>query len=153
MPGGRETRFDMVFDAEFETKDGGLIASDSVAQVDSSNAIIDLGDGQYHGMVLIDVSAIEIADNDELYEIIAQGSTKSDFADTIVNLSVLPLGAKEVMAGNGDQDSATGNYRLPFSNVWNDTIYRYFRLYVDVTGTIGTGINFTAFVGRIDRSL
>lgn len=153
MPGGLETRYDIVFDAEFETKDGGLIASDAATQVGGSDQILDLGDGQYHGVVLINVTAIEIASDDELYEIYAQGSTESDFADTIVNLAMLPLGAKEVMAANGDQDSAVGDYRLLFSNVWNNTVYQYFRLYVDVSGTIATGINFTAFVGRIDRSL
>jgi hypothetical protein len=127
-----------------ELKDAGLVAADAAATVDGSAKIIDLGTGFVAGEIVIDVTAIEIASNDERYDITLQLSDSATFASGIVDRCCLSLGAHEVLPG--DTDSATGRHTLPFNNRYKDeTVYRYARLYTDVTGTIATGINYSAF--------
>ena len=127
-------------------KDAGLVAADAAGQVEGSDVIVNLGAGKVEGHLILDVSAIEIADNDEAYKISLQGSSSAAFADTIVDLAEITLGAAEVIGG--DQDSATGRYTVPFSTEKNGTVYPYVRLYTDVSGTIATGINFFAYLGK-----
>jgi len=107
---------------------------------------VDLGAGLVEGHLIVDVTAIEIADNDENYKISLQGSSKSDFADTFEDLAILELGALETLGG--DQDSLIGRYKIPFRTERNGTTYRYVREYCDVTGTIATGINFSAYLSK-----
>lgn len=145
---GVKTRPRAIFDSELEMKDAGLVAASAAATVDSSAAIIDLGTGHCRGEVQIDVSAIEIASNDEVYNICVQLSSSSTFASTYVTAAKLELGANEVL--NGDQDSTTGRYKLYFDNEYDLTYYRYARIYTVVAGTIATGINYTAFMSKIE---
>lgn len=135
------------FDALTELKDSYAVTSDAAAQVDSANKIWDAGDGRMDAMALFDVTALAIDGDDELYNLLIQGSTSSSFASGIVNLAVLQLGATEVMPG-GASDSAVGTYELPFTNVFNDTIYPYIRHYVDGTGSTWS-ITHDCRVGRI----
>lgn len=132
-----------IFDAGMEFKDAGLVAASAAAQVDSAAKVVDLGTGHFKGTMLIDVSAIEIASNDEVYNICVQLSSSSTFASVIETAAKLELGANEVLLG--DQDSVVGRYKLPFDNEYNGTYYRYARVYTVVAGTIATGINYTAF--------
>jgi hypothetical protein len=127
-------------------KDAGLVAADAAGQVDGSDVIVDLGAGLVKGHLVVDVTAIEIADNDEYYDIQLQGSSKSDFADTFEVLTSVKLGAQEVIGG--DQDSTTGRYMVPFRTKKNGTTYQYVRVYTDVGGTIATGVNFSAYMGK-----
>lgn len=137
-----------IFDAQLELKDAGLVASSAAAQVDAANKIIDLGAGEVHGDMFIDVSAIEIASNNELYEICLEGSSSATFASTIVTLARLHLGAHQVLTGGNDTDSTTGRYVVPFRTEQNGTVYRYVRAYTVVSGTVATGINYTALLTR-----
>ena len=127
-------------------KDAGLVASSAAGQVDSSDVIVDAGAGLVEGNLIVDVTAIEIADNDEEYDIQLQGSSKSDFADTIEVLASMKLGANEVL--DGDQDSAIGRYKVPFITEKNGTIFPYVREYCTCAGTVSTGINFSAYLGK-----
>ena len=127
-------------------KDAGLVASSATGQVDSSAKIVDLGAGLVEGKLVIDVTAIEIASDDELYQITLQGSLKSDFADTIEDLAIIELGAAEVLGG--DQDSTTGRYEIPFKTERNGIVYRYVRAYCVVAGTVSTGINYKAYLAK-----
>ena len=127
-------------------KDAGLVAADAAWTVDSVAKVVDLGAGLVEAHLIIDVTAIEIADNDEFYKISLQGSSKDDFSDTFEDLAILELGANEVLGG--DQDSTTGRYIVPFRTERNGTIYQYVRGYTDVNGTIATGINFSAYLGK-----
>jgi len=126
-------------------KDAGLVASSAAATVDSSAQVADVGEGLVDALLVVDVSAIEIASDDELYSIAVQGSDVSDFSTgspVIEELAVLNLGAAEVLSGS--QDSATGRYVLPFRNVKGSTAFPYLRVYTTVAGEVATGINFTA---------
>lgn len=129
-------------------KDAGLIAADAAWQVSASSRIHDLGSATFTPFsVHVQVTAIEIASNDELYRLIVQGSTSSTFADTFANLCELTLGANEVL--HGDVDSVTGEYVMFGHNDVGGTIYRYIRGYSDVNGTFATGINFQAWLTGI----
>lgn len=133
-----------MYDTKLELKDAGLVAADVEGKVGGVAQILDVGDAECKGHLIIDVTVIEIASNDELYKISLQGSSKSDFADTYEDLVILELGANEVLAG--DQDSTIGRYKIPFTNERNGTVYRYLRSYTDVNGTIATGINYSAYL-------
>jgi hypothetical protein len=133
------------YDKEMLLKDAGLIAASAAAQVASAAKVLDLGQARFEGVAIIDVTAIEIASNDEEYDIIIQGSSVSNFASNVQNLAQLNLGATEVRQG-GAIDSLTGRYELPFVNEQADVTYRYIRAYVVVDGAVATGINFTAWV-------
>lgn len=133
------------YDKEMLMKDAGLVAASAAAEVESAAKILDVGAARFEGVLVVDVSAIEIASNDEEYDIIVQGSNSATFASGIENLAQLNLGATEVRQG-GAQDSTAGRYELPFINQQDDTTYRYLRVYTVVAGTIATGINYTAFI-------
>lgn len=140
------------FDAELQLKDAGLVAASAAAQVDSVAQVLSVGDARLDAVVVIDVIAIEIASNDEEYDIILQGSTVEAFtAGTIQNLAQMNLGATEVRQGAAI-DSVAGRYEMPFTNEQADIRYPYIRLYTVVAGAIATGINYRAFVGELPRN-
>lgn len=132
------------FDADLELKDAGAVTSSAAAQVDGAAKILDMGAARFDGLVVINVTAIDIATNDEVYDIVVQGSNSSTFASGIENLAQINLGATEVRDG-GAQDSTVGIYELPCTNEAADTVYRYIRLYTKV-GAAGSSINYTAFL-------
>ena len=69
-----------------------------------------------------------------------------DFADTIEVLASMKLGANEVL--DGDQDSTTGRYKVPYRTEKNGTVWRYARSYCAIAGTVSTGINYTAYLSK-----
>lgn len=133
-----------------QLKDAGLIAADAAWQVSAANKILDLGGaaevGRIRGNLHIEVTAIEIASNDELYKLHFQVSTQSDFATVIVSTLIIELGALEVLTAGQDQDSTTGHYVFPVTNDFGGTLFRYCRGFTDVAGAIATGINFDAWL-------
>lgn len=140
-------------DLELIFKDAGLVAASAAAQVGGSNRINDIGAStRFEAVMVIDVSAIEIASNDEEYTIIVQGSNSATFATGVEILAMMNLGALELRTGDvGDTsvDSVVGRYELPFVNEQADALYRYLRIYTVVSGTIATGINYKAFAAPI----
>jgi hypothetical protein len=137
------------YDSTQLLKDAGLVATSAAAQVGGSAKRLEVGQGFYKGVLVIDVTAIEIASDNELYTITVQGSDSATFASGIENLASLSLGATEVRPGAAI-DSTTGRYELPFTNEQNGQSYAYIRVFTTVAGTIATGINYTALVG-LDR--
>ena len=136
------------FDANLQFKDAGLVAADAAAQVGGSNKIVDLGTGHFVGSMTVDVSAIETASSDERYDIIVQLSNSATFSSGIVDAACLILA--HATPAPGDTTAATGRYTLLFHNEWNGTWYRYARVFTDVTGTVATGINYTAYASPIN---
>jgi len=133
------------FDADLEFKDAGLVASSAAATVDSTAKYVDVGNGLFKGCLIIDVSALEIADGDEIYTICVQGSTGTTFANTSASatLAKIEIGAATpLLLGAVD---AVGRYKLYFDNEHNGTYFQYLRVYTVVAGTITDGINFTAY--------
>lgn len=138
------------FDAELQLKDAGLIAASGIADVDGADAILDLGSAYFSGMLNVDISAIELATGDETYTLVLEFSNSASFASGIAQGPSLVLGDASGGAAmaNATVDSVVGRHTLGFSNQLAGTIYRYVRLAVVVGGTVATGINFTAWVGR-----
>lgn len=139
-----------LFDEALVMKSAGLIAASAAVAT-----VIDAGPGvgKRYGKVVIDVTALEIASNDEIYDIVVQGSSDSGFgtAGNIVELAQLSLSAKEEKRTDCDRDDGTGRRFLMFSNEDEDgTPLRYIRLYTVVDGTIATGINYSARLHWID---
>lgn len=87
------------FDAEMLLKDAGLVAASAAATVGGNAKIADLGTARFEGVAIIDVSAIEIASNDELYDILIEVSSSATFASDIEQAAHLQLGATEVRDG------------------------------------------------------
>lgn len=140
------------FDANLELKDAGAITASAAGQVDAENQILDLGSGTFEGDVVIDVSACEVDSDDEKYIISMQISDQSDFGSDINDIVSIELGSAGTAAGDnlrGDTDLSTGRYRLPFINQTSDgTTKRYARIYCTISGTIATGINYTAYIAK-----
>ena len=135
-----------MYDSNLELKDAGLVAATAAGTVDGEAVIVNLGEGLVEGNMVVDVTALEIASNDEGYAVKLQGSSESDFSETYEDLAILELGAAEVLGG--DQDSETGRYIVPFKTERNGTIYPYVRVYCEVAGTIATGINYSAYMTK-----
>ena len=136
---------DATFDYALLLKDAGLVAADAAATVSSVARILDLGQARVDGRVVVDFSAIEVDTGNERYLIIAQFSSSASFASGIVNGPCLNVGDSSVTLASADNGAAE-RHELPFTNEINGTTYRYMRLYTDVTGTIATGVNYTAYV-------
>jgi len=121
--------------------DTDLVLKEAFTLATASNATaICVGDGLVGGNMIVDVSAIEIASNTELYTIMLQGGSTSTFT-SYATLAILELGANEVLDGN--VDSAVGRYVVPFRNERNGVTYPYLRASFDVAGDIASGATVT----------
>lgn len=138
-------RVSKTMDAVLELKDAGLVAASAAAQVDSENQILNIGTGNFEGDIVIDVTACEVDSGNEYYRIGAQISSSSTFASDIYEVCSLMLGDADVLGG--DTDMGIGRYVLKFHNrIADGTNKGYLRLYTTVGGTVGTGINYSAFI-------
>lgn len=141
----RETNYTL--DTLLQLKDDGAVTATGSAQVGGSDEILDLGSADVLciGDVVIDVSAIDIASTDEVYNILLEGSDSSTFASGIEVLAACLLGDGTTLLGETTVDSDTGRYILPFRNERNGRKYRYVRLRHVISGTTPS-INYTAFL-------
>ena len=140
------------FDTLLELKDAGLVAASDAAQVDGEDKIIDLGLGKIRGDIVIDATAVEVASGDEVYTIILELSNSATFASGIIAGSIMQLGDQAAILGAADADNGVGRYVLPFTNVIAGVHYQYARLNTIVAGTIATGVNYSAFIGKLDTN-
>jgi hypothetical protein len=137
------------YDSTQLLKDAGLVATSAAAQVGGSAKRLEVGQGFFKGVLVIDVTAIETDSSNELYRITVQGSDSPTFASGIENLASIDLGHTSARSGSAGT-STVGRYELPFTNEQNGQSYAYVRVFTAVAGTIATGINYTALVG-LDR--
>lgn len=111
-----------------------LTADDFVTDGVTDPTVIDFGAGRIDGSWVMDVSAIAIDGNDELYSFHLEGSNVSDFASGVELLASMHLGATEVRPG-GAIDSTIGRYAKDFSNEVNGVEYRYARIRLITAGS------------------
>lgn len=128
------------YDDDLNLKDAGLVASTT-----TETTIVDLGSGIVDGFLVLDVSAVEVADGNEIYLICLEGSNVAAMSSGSVCLSQIEMGNASAPA---DADTSTGRFAIPFRNEQNGTVYRYVRIYTEVAGTVATGINFSAFIAK-----
>lgn len=136
------------FDAALLLKAAGLVA----ASADCS-LILDVGDGLLDADLVIDVTALEIGDNDESYTVILEGSPDAAFgtAGNIMPLAKITIGDHASTAGalqSQGADDVVGRYLVPVRNERAGTLYRYLRLRTAVAGTVATGINYSAWLAK-----
>lgn len=134
------------FDALLQLKDAGAVTSSAAAQVAAANRILDMGAARFDGIVVVNVTAIDIASANEAYDIVIQGSNSSTFASGIENLASLNLGASAARDGSG-QNSVVGQYEIGVTNEQADVVYRYIRAFTVCAGTTPS-INYTAFLSN-----
>lgn len=128
------------YDDDLSLKAAGLVATTA-----AESTIVDLGDGLVDGFLVLDVSAVEVASTDEIYNVALEGSNVAAMTSGSVTLATIEMGNATAPA---DADTATGRFVVPFRNEQNGTIYRYVRIHTTVAGTIATGINFLAFIAK-----
>lgn len=121
-------------------KAAGLVAASAAGSV-----ILDLGDGFMEADLVIDVTALEVADGNEIYTISLEGSSVAAMTSGSVELAKITLGNNPAPA---DADTSVGRHVLPVRNELNGTLYRYVRVYTTVAGTVATGINYSAFLAK-----
>lgn len=143
-------RRNFTIDTALQLKDAGLVPASAPAQVGGADKVLDLGKGFVEGDVLIDISACEIASNDEIFDIVVQLSNDDDFSTKtdVVERCSMCFCALEVTRTDGTVDAVAGRFVLSFDNEYAGTIYRYLRLYTVAAGTIASGINYTAYVAK-----
>jgi len=135
-----------VDDSSLTLKAAGLIAASAAGSV-----IADLGSGFVEGNLVIDVTALDIDGNNELYDIVLQLSPDALFdTDTnIVEKCAINLSAAEVKRTDANVDDAIGRYIVPFNNMYQTSYYRYARIYTVAAGAgISTGINYTCRIAK-----
>lgn len=129
------------YDKELLLKAAGLVAATATGSV-----IIDLGAGFVEGDLVIDLTACEIDTGNEIYTVSVEGSNvaamdsgSSCLARKIFGNLVVPMDAAL---------SNSGRYVVPFRNEEAGTTFRYIRIHTTVAGTVATGINYSAFIGK-----
>lgn len=142
------------FDSLLQFADGAAaMTASGAAEVSSSAQVLDLGSGNVHGDVVVDVSAIKISANDEIYTIYLQLSSDADFgtAGNIHDAAAFVIGAKEALFSDSDKDGVIGRYLLGLRNDMSlagvPTTYRYARLYAVIGGT-SPSITFSAYLAK-----
>ena len=141
-------------DSATQLKDAGLVAASAAATVSSAAAYHDFGAANAYARfaIVIDWTACEVADGNEVYTVQVEGATASAFStvyrlatakfgDSSVNnqpVDTTPSGRAVIFADNVACTSATD----PGSEI----ACRYVRIYLTVGGTVATGFNYTAWL-------
>lgn len=133
------------YDADLSLKAAAAVTSSAAGSL-----IANVGDGFVDGVLVVDVTAMDIVSNDESYDLVLQGSPDAAFgtAGNIVELGAIHLGAKEIKRTDSDADDATGRFVMPFTNERNGTIYPYLRIYTVVAGT-SPSITYAAWLSKV----
>jgi hypothetical protein len=136
-----------VADNQRRTYDNALLlkAAGLVAASAAGATILDLGAGFVDAEIVIDATAVEVATGDEKYVIVLEASNTADMSAGSVTLVEFPMG---IATAPMDATVGVGRYMVPFTNEQNGTMYRYCRIYTRVSGTIATGINYSAFIAK-----
>ncbi len=132
-----------------------LKAAALVASSAAGSLILDVGNGLVDADLIIDATAVEVDSSNESFEIVLQGSPDATFgtAANIVALASITVGhhsSTRLTALAQGTDDVVGRFLLPVRNEKNGTTYRYLRIATIVVGTIGTGINYTAWLAKDD---
>jgi len=108
----------------------------------------DTGGGRTRGDVVYNVYTVNASILPSVkYVLRLQGSKNSSFS-TIVDLSIIELGDATQLSGASDM--TTGRYIVPFTNDFDDVVYRYLRHYITLSGTVGaTGMEYECYLSKI----
>lgn len=135
----------IIWDAECEMKDSYAVTSSAKASVDGVEKIFDTGGGYTKGVCDINVTSLPMSSSSgtlSKYTISVQAAADSSFATPIVDLCSIELG--KAAAIRSTRNSSTGIYKLFWHNMFGNTVYRYLRVYTTCSGSVTTGITYTA---------
>ncbi len=126
------------YDASMLLHDGAAAVTSSAAGVVASAAkVFDTEStttpvGRFPVAVVINISALDVADGNETYDLIFEGSNSATFASGNQQLGSIVVGA-------------TGRYTILADNEQGGTVYRYFRIRAALAGTTPS-ITYVAFM-------
>jgi hypothetical protein len=121
-------------------KDAGAVNASGYGQVAAAAAVVNIGKGKVNGRMVVDVSAVDIANTDERYILNLMGGSDAVFTSE-VSLAAMDLGAAAPIEGN--VDALATRYQIPFSNEKGGILYPYVRVRHVLSGTTPS-INYTA---------
>ena len=133
-------------------EDIALTATGYVQDEDDADVVIRLGAGRNDVSLVIDITAMDVLTNDELYTFRIIGANAEAFTGNVAVLATLQVGAEaalwpEASGSLAAADDATGRWVVGFSNSRGSVEYQYVKLHVTVTAA-GSAITFTAFITR-----
>ena len=127
-------------------KDAGAVTSSGYGEVDAAAKVVNLGAGLVRGNCIIDVTAMVMQGNDQVYQIHLMGGDDESFTKEVA-LATLEVGVKETIEGN--LDSKLARYVMPFENEQNGITYPYVRVRHVISGT-SPSINYSC---RMEKDL
>jgi hypothetical protein len=125
------------FDVELLLADEQTVIETGALTIASVARIVDVGAAHLQADVVLDVGAIVVAEADESYAVLIQGSTASDFSTGKVNLAIRLFGVPFFTHESVNSRPNT-RHILSFSNAHAGTVYRYIRAFVFVGVSEGT---------------
>lgn len=131
------------YDDATSLKDAGLVMTTATTY---ESSILDLGEGLFDGFLVVDLLSVETGDADERFYLSMEGSTVAAMDSASVCLCTKVFG--QLIAPMDAACTAVARYAIPFRNEEAGEIQRYVRLFGNATGTVGTGINFVAFLAK-----
>jgi len=136
------------FDKALDLKEPGVINGNGTTQINGQDQTIDLGSttATFSGVVLFDISEIDIGNGDEAYVFVLEGSNTDDFADR-EQLAIKEFGAQAALT-SGTKTTTPGRYEVPFFNEQDGAKYQFLRLRYFTEGQADPGINCTARIAR-----
>lgn len=133
------------FDINAVLSDGATAqTADGFMQNAAADGIMDLGGRQsttpaqqarIDAMLVIDVTAIDIASGDERYRFKLLGCNSSAFASGVTELCSIELGKGSAGVPTTQGDSVVGRYEVGFTNEQANTKFEFIKLFMDVGGT------------------
>lgn len=137
-----------IFDTELELHRSCNIATDGTAgHIAGTAATVDIGGGYTEGYFIVNVTTLTKPIAGAWYDIQLQGAMDASFASTVMLASVV-VGDAGLPNRFITEDASTDVYVRPWSNKYGANIYRHVRAYVNMGGTPGTGVTFSAFLSK-----
>jgi hypothetical protein len=138
----------MPFDRKNAFADDLTLTASDVVQFAAADVELDLGDGYYEGVLVVDVSAIDTVSNDEAYTFILEGCNTSGFGSGDIDALAtkrLEDPASAGTPGRQNVEHGVGRFYLPFNNLVDEAQYRYLTLNVIIAGTTPS-VTFSAWI-------
>lgn len=128
------SHFNRPFDALLQLyADAAAVAT---ATTTTGSLIADLGDGLVSGEMVIDINSLAVANADNIYTMILQGSNSATFANTIVDLCRVVVGHATATGESTSTSVATFKRIIQgFTNTKLGVVYRYARFRFITAGT------------------
>lgn len=150
-------------DTSLILKDAGAVTASGYGTVDSEAKVIDLGTGLVEGNFVVNLTAAEKDSDDEKYELMLEACNSPSFDGECAILAGHTIGAADLLPDYEHAIILPGNHIAPFTNyatsrtdqaegaadpIRKNITFRYVRLKITVSGTVVTGIDFSAFLTR-----